>query len=491
MVFDGLASSAVEGATLTPDVRFHLALRGREREQLRRQLPAAGRALRAGRVAPSFSVAASPSAGALAPGAAPSLAKVPATKDALVRLNVQSTSGCERADYRGGRVAAVGARSIIVADTANPAGGFSDEQYARFAATFDSLVYPQDVRYFGEPGDVDDNDRSVIFFTRAVNELTPRNSETYIGGFFFGRDLFPVAENRAQQYAGCAGSNEAELFYMLVPDPNGVVNGNRRALTFVESVTTGVLAHEFQHLINLSRRIAIDSPTEESVWLNEGLSHVAEEVMFFRASGVDARGNIDAARVRSTERVRNAFNSYQGSNFGRLRAYLLNPEGNSPYAADDSIATRGATWQFLRYAVDRTASGGDETAVFRALVNSRLSGFQNLNAVFGGNALNLARDWAVAQYTDDANIGPNLRTSYQFASWNYRDIYAALANSAGFPLAVKAVPASGTPVQSTVVAGGATYLRFAAAPDAPATVRLASAGAALPADVQLVLVRTR
>jgi hypothetical protein len=254
LVFDGLASSAVEGATLTPDVRFHLALRGREREQLRRQLPAAGRALRAGRVAPSFSVAASPSAGALAPGAAPSLAKVPATKDALVRLNVQSTSGCERADYRGGRVAAVGARSIIVADTANPAGGFSDEQYARFAATFDSLVYPQDVRYFGEPGDVDDNDRSVIFFTRAVNELTPRNSETYIGGFFFGRDLFPVAENRAQQYAGCAGSNEAELFYMLVPDPNGVVNGNRRALTFVESVTTGVLAHEFQHLINLSRR---------------------------------------------------------------------------------------------------------------------------------------------------------------------------------------------------------------------------------------------
>jgi hypothetical protein len=227
------------------------------------------------------------------------------------------------------------------------------------------------------------------------------------------------------------------------------------------------------------------------VWLNEGLSHIAEEVMFFRASGVDPRGNIDAARVRSTERVRNAFNSYQGSNFGRLRAYLLNPEGNSPYAADDSIATRGATWQFLRYAVDRTASGGDETAVFRALVNSRLSGFQNLNAVFGGNALNLARDWSVAQYTDDANIGPNLRTSYQFASWNYRDIYSALANSSGFPLAVKAVPASGAPVQSTVVAGGSTYLRFAAAPAAPATVRLTSAGAALPADVQLVLVRTR
>ena len=224
------------------------------------------------------------------------------------------------------------------------------------------------------------------------------------------------------------------------------------------------------------------------MWLNEGLSHVAEEVAFYAVTKLAPRSNIAAAQIRANQRTIDAFNEYQGSNFGRLRAYLQNPGGNSPYADDDSLATRGATWQFLRYAVDRT--GGDETAMFKALANSRLLGFQNVNAVLGGNALNLARDWSVAQYTDDSNIGQNVRTSYQFASWNYRDLFANFRNSTGFPLKVTPL-VSGAAVQSSLVAGGAAYLRFAAAPGTGATVRLSAAGAPLPAAVQLVLIRTR
>ena len=496
-VDDGTAPALAAAAV--PDARFHLALRGREQRQLRDRIPGAARSLASRRASPSFSV--SPSAGAtpgasgaLTPTAAPSLVTVPATKGALVRLNTESGSACNTPDYRGGRVVAVGERAIIVADTANPTGGFTDADYAGFAAAFDTLVYPTEVKYFGEPSDVDENKRSVIFFTRAVNELTRANSDSYVGGFFFGRDLFPVAADRATSYAGCAGSNEAELFYMLVPDPTGVVNGNRRELAFVKGVTTGVLAHEFQHLINEGRRLYVNEARDfEATWLNEGLSHVAEELMFYEVSGLEPRSNIDATAVRSTTARRTAFNEFQGSNFGRLRAYLSNPEANSPYAADDSLATRGATWQFLRYAADRTT--GDETAVFKALVNSKLSGFQNLDAVFGGSTLNLARDWAVAQYTDDSNIGQNLRTSYTFASWNYRAVYSAFVDRDNrplpFPLRVTTLPTTGAPVQSTLVGGGATYLRFASAPGATATVRLTAAGVPVPESLQLVLVRTR
>jgi hypothetical protein len=494
---DGGAALALGAAV--PDAQFHLALRGREQRQLRDRIPGAARSLASRRASPSLSV--SPSAGApagasgaLTPTAAPSLVTVPATKGALVRLNTESGSACNTPDYRGGRVVAVGERSIIVADTANPTGGFTDADYAGFAAAFDTLVYPTDVKYFGEPSDVDENKRSVIFFTRAVNELTRANSDSYVGGFFFGRAPFPGAADRGTSYPGCAGSNEAELFYMLVPDPTGVVNGNRRELAFVKGVTTGVLAHEFQHLINEGRRLYVNEARDfEDTWLNEGLSHVAEELMYFKVSGLEPRTNIDAAAVRSSQRRIDAFNDFQGSNFGRLRAYLSNPEANSPYAADDSLATRGATWQFLRYAADRTT--GDETAVFKALVNSKLSGFQNLDAVFGGSTLNLARDWAVAQYTDDSNIGQNLRTSYTFASWNYRAVYAAFRDRAGnalpFPLRVTTLPSTGAPVQSTLVGGGATYLRFASAPGATATVRLTAAGVPVPESVQMVLVRTR
>jgi hypothetical protein len=86
-----------------------------------------------------------------------------------------------------------------------------------------------------------------------VNELTPANSASYVGGFFFGRDLFPVADTPTLQ--GCAGSNTGEMFYLLAPDPAGSINGNVRRTGFVDSVTTSVLAHEFQHLINASRRL--------------------------------------------------------------------------------------------------------------------------------------------------------------------------------------------------------------------------------------------
>jgi len=74
-----------------------------------------------------------------------------------------------------GRVVAKSARAIVVADTGNPAGGFTDADYRGIAATFDTLVYPVDVRHFGEPTDLDNNGRSIIFYTRAVNELTPAN----------------------------------------------------------------------------------------------------------------------------------------------------------------------------------------------------------------------------------------------------------------------------------------------------------------------------
>ena len=58
-----------------------------------------------------------------------------------------------------------------------------------------------------------------------MNELTPRNAAYYVGGFFYERDLFP--NDVAVEQGGCAASNDAEMFYMLVPDPNGTVNGNR------------------------------------------------------------------------------------------------------------------------------------------------------------------------------------------------------------------------------------------------------------------------
>jgi hypothetical protein len=270
----------------------------------------------------------------------------------LITLNVNGVDPCANPVYHSARVMAIGSHAIILSDTLNPKGGFTTADYQRYAARFDTLVYPLDVGNFGEPTDIDKNGHIAILFTRAVNELTLAKSTQYVGGFAFSRDLFPTtATARAQ---ACAGSNEGEFFYMLAPDPTGTINSNVRTTGFVDSVTTAVLAHEFQHIINASRRLYVNNTAEfEEKWLDEGLAHVAEELLFYRESGLVPRSNLDLNAVRATPSLRLAYNGDMSGNGDRYKSYLLAPATNSPYSLNDSLPTRGAAWSFLRYAVDR------------------------------------------------------------------------------------------------------------------------------------------
>ncbi|HEV7387446.1 MAG TPA: Ig-like domain-containing protein, partial [Gemmatimonadaceae bacterium] len=204
----------------------------------------------------------------------------------ILKLNTTSSAACSNPSVRTGRVVAITNRAIVVADTANPANGFTTADYQEFGANFDTLVYPVDTLNFGAPSDIDNNGHVVLFFTRAVNELTPPGVGFYVGGFFFSRDLFPTQQTTG--LAGCTTSNFAEMFYLLVPDPAGLVNQNQRSAAFVKSVTVSTLAHEFQHLINASRRLYVNTGTNtfEDSFLDEGLAHIAEELAFFRSSGL-------------------------------------------------------------------------------------------------------------------------------------------------------------------------------------------------------------
>ena len=383
-------------------------------------------------------------------------------------FNVRSDSSCAAPRNRTGRVVAVTQRAVVVVDEQNPAGGFSDDEYRDFGTQFDNLVYPVLTGTFGEPHDVDRNGKVVVFFTSAVNDLTRNEEGAYVGGFFFARDLFPLKGSKA--LAACAGSNESEIFYMRVPDPS------RRAFAReeVRQTTVGVLGHEFQHLINASRRLFVlkvgGDNWNESVWLNEGLSHIAEELLFYRASGLAPRQNITIETVRSSETIRGAFNSYQISNFGRLLRYYEDPEANSPYQTDDDLATRGAIWHFLRYAADRRA--GDDTALWKTLVNSDSTGMANLRGALRTDLMPLFRDWSVSVYADDAVSG--VPAAFSEPSWHFRSVASALRNDRRFPLRTRQL-AGGGATGVNLPGGGAAYLRFGVAPGQRAEVRVAAA----------------
>jgi hypothetical protein len=276
------------------------------------------------------------------------------------------------------------------------------------------------------------------------------------------------------------------MFYMPVPDPTSS-NPGYNDKTKLGGAVIATLMHEFQHLINGGRRIYINSAASfEEVWLNEGLSHIADELIYLRVSGLSTRSNIDLAALRASQAQINAFNSYASQNFGRLRTYLMATETNSPYSLVDGLEMRGAIRQLLRYSADRKA-GSDRTLWYN-LVNTPVAGQANFKAVMG-NITTLTRDWAVAQFLDDGATG-NSQSIYLYPSWNFRSIFPAFGTNGSRPLVTRP-HVSPLSVNITLVGGGAAYLRFRVAAGVPATLAATSAGQPLPANIDFILVRTQ
>ncbi|TFG62462.1 MAG: hypothetical protein E4H28_07630, partial [Gemmatimonadales bacterium] len=165
-----------------------------------------------------------------------------------------------------GVVTEVSNRAVIVEDTVG-SGAFTTLEYQDIAQNFDDVIFSADTTYFGSPADIDANgDRIVLLFSAGVNTMSDINPNGYddgiVAGFFCPTDLSP------------SGGNQAEMFYLVMPDPTGEFTAATDAgLTKQEVLTfaNGTVAHEFQHLINDQTGLG----GAFRVWLNEGLSHLA------------------------------------------------------------------------------------------------------------------------------------------------------------------------------------------------------------------------
>jgi len=411
---------------------------------------------------------------------------LPAVGD-ILKLNANATSFCDNADIRTGRVVAITDKAIVVADTANPAGGFTDAEYRSIGVTFDTLVDPVDRAAFGTPTDIDNNGHVIMFFTRAVNELTSSGSNGVVLGFFYQRDLFP----KTVAPGPCPGSNVAEMFYLLVPDSTGIVNGNKRTKSQVITFTNGTVAHEYQHLINASRRLYVNGAGTnfEETWLDEGLAHVAEELNFWQASGRAPRANIDASMFNDTKAAV-AYSTFEVNNFRRYQTYLARTETQAPDGFNDAshdLQTRGAIWNFLRFAADHLPTGAEDTFWFN-LVNSKTSGIANLTSALGAAPNSLMRDWAISVFMDDNAAGVDPR--FQQPSWNLRSALTGGGTSTPFPLTTRTLT-DGVATSMQLAGGGVGFVRFSVTSGQDALLTVTSSGQPLPSTVQLAVVRVR
>jgi hypothetical protein len=479
-----LRSAIGTGSTALPqlDESFHLRLLA--------QMKAEHRSFAGGRATSRLAISRSITGGGA--GVAINTTAIPGTAKVgdLLTVNV-SAGSCSAPVNHALRVTAIGTKSIVLSDTLNPSGGFTDADFLRIATRFDTLVYPLDVGAFGAPTDIDNNGRVAIIFTRTVNELTTADNQTsFVGGFFNPRDLFPKVDPGTNRNNDCPGSNEGEMFYMIVPDPAGTVNGHAHTTGYVDSLTTGIIAHEFQHLINGSRRMYINTTATdfEDIWLNEGLSHIAEELLYYRESGFTPRQNLDDATIRVLFPAKyGIWKSDAASNLSRFLSYVRAPSANSVYADDDLLATRGATWSFLRYAADQL--GTTDGTMWQRFDNATVTGLATLQSVFGTDPLPMVRNWAVANFLDD--FGTNTDPRFMHKSWNFRNIFTTtFLYNPTYPLSVTGL-SDGVKSDFVIRGGSAAYARLAVPAGREGLITFSSGGGLPSAPLQFVVVRTK
>jgi hypothetical protein len=314
-------------------------------------------------------------------------------------------------------VKAVGRYATIAQDANAPTGGFTAADFQALSQEFDAVTFPTVSTWFGTPTDVNTDGRITILFTPEINRLTPTGSLGFAGGFFFMGDL--LARNIPSQSYRCDASNEQEILYLLAPDPNGQVNGNRFSVETARESARGTMAHEVQHMINQGVRQSVAAGAAlEVAWLNEGLSHFAEEVV-----GRASRGYGDQQRLTWNNVLADLddFDSYFRQNLLRLRFWLDRPDLSSPIStrAASELAPRGAAWALVRFAVDQYG-GTNPRAFSRSLVAGPQTDVANLAARSGVSFERLLPGFLVASYGDVASA--SVGAAYRFASWDLRNV---------------------------------------------------------------------
>ncbi len=381
-------------------------------------------------------------------------------------FNVCRNSNCTAFNRVGATVRYVGRHGVVYTDDANPATAESltPGDLAALGALFDDYLFPIDTTAFGRPSDIDADQRVAMLITVGVNELTSDCTNGRVIGYFYGADLV----------TSVTGSNRREVFYTFAP---------KAATPTCSAVTRNValralppvLIHELQHMISFNQRVFLRGGLSEDLWLNEGLSHFAEELGF---RGIPDNRCLVAA---------GCFSQFMSGNLDNAYSYLNNPEAThlvTPGNNSGPLAYRGAGWLFVRWLADHfstdTLLG---TQVTRGLVQTTRLGATNVAGVAAIDFPNLVAEWQLANYLE--NLPGFAQTGrLRYRTWNLRSVYGA--NSPGlYPKPYPLTPdtTSGVYTRSGTLRGGSgRHVRFRLPGGSPGTtVQLTGTGSGAPA----------
>jgi hypothetical protein len=316
------------------------------------------------------------------------------------------------------RVVAVSQRAVAFVHAGSSADGrdLSVADIEAHLSTFDG-DYERIVHAFGTPSDVDGDGRIAFLYTPLVDEVN-------LGGF---QDPASVLDE--------ASGGTGDLADLLFLSPTQPPDSYR-----------SLLVHEFQHLINFHQHVLVRGGNSEATWLDEGLSHLAEDLV----DGFVTGGNVD-----------------------NVRQYLRAP-GAVGLTAQNYVtaAERGAAYLFVRSLVDRFGEG-----ILLRLVQTGLSDRDTVEEAVGVPFRELLAGFGVRLFASGTGLAGHGRFDFEFAGLGGPD-------SRGFPLPA-ILRTDGTAVIGSLRPRGVAFLDVHAPSvtlTAPADAELSGVVIPLPAD---------
>jgi len=356
----------------------------------------------------------------------------------------------------------VGSNILLYVDTLAPAGGFTPTQLQTFGQYFDQTLFPIDTTAFGSPTDIDGNGHVIVLMSSAVNASTPTatcTSAGYVAGFFNQEDFIPTTSD--------PNSNQGEIFYTIVPDPNGQVSCVH-TVADMESVVPPTFLHELQHLINFSQHVVVDGGAPGASWLDEGMSISAEELgsLYYeqKCPAPACRTNPSQLFPDSAQPFVQGFlyDSYEYALLPDTASILLENDG------DPGASWRGGAWLLVRWLADRKGAG-----VYRQLEHGSSDGETAIASVMGTPFTQLFADFGLSLYTDSLPGLPRATApaADRFVTRNVSELWARLyttnvAQNGGptfdipFPMPVQLFPISSDTTTYVLLPGTMTYFRL-------------------------------
>ncbi len=294
----------------------------------------------------------------------------------------------------------------------------SDADLQKLAYSFEGVALPRERSLFGHESDINLDGHISILMTCTVNRMA--TSGGLVTGFFFPGDLY-------QRSAVNPASNAQEIFYTLVPDPDGKCGTPVTADFAVNNILPGVLAHEYQHMNSFQQHVFKNKGSTEEPWLNECLSHFSEDLTGF--------GHENPSRVK---------------------LFLSQPSRTPVISAGaPTLPERGACYTFLRYLYEQSPDGD---AFISALYSSPLTGVANLEAAYNGDDPDFdefpefVSRWSLALSLSETGATPDSRYNFE-----ERAVDVQTGNLTGLCVRCDAQDGRGTVLDGPVTTTVATY----------------------------------